>query len=63
MIRTGPKRRRYRSRDKTSTSPGRWGATVGNFRREREAALKRAADLGIEYNGGWRLSGRKVGRS
>lgn len=40
-IRTGPKRRRWRRRDWSGRGgygqERRWGSTVGNFKREREA--------------------------
>jgi hypothetical protein len=40
-VRTGPKRRRWRRRDWSGVhgfgQVRRWGRTIGNFRREREA--------------------------
>ena len=42
-VRTGPKRRRRVPRDQRKR-PRRWGSTVGNFKREREARLLAIAD-------------------
>ena len=39
MSKHGPKRRRRTRRDLPNGQGRRWGATVGNFRREREAAI------------------------
>jgi hypothetical protein len=47
-IKTGPKRRRWRRRDWSGKGGygqvRRWGSTVGNFRRERLAALIKVED-------------------